>query len=309
MWFKNLMLYRLSDSYDMTPEELEAYMETQAFVPCGNQDQSRYGWIPPLGREGTMLTHVTDGYIMICAKKQERIIPAAVVKEALEEKVLEIESAQDRKVYKKEKDQLKDEIMQTLMPRAFLRSQVIYAYISPKDKLIVINSSSANKAEEMIQCLRESIGTFPVIPPVSKNAPADVLTQWMEGSALPEKFDVERECELADPLEEGNSIRCKEQDLDAQEIQAHLSAGKRVVKLGVSWDEAIQCVISDDLSIKRLKFNEMIQEKAESADAESMAQQFDQDFAVMSLLLSDFFKDLFKAFGGLKRRTKGAVLE
>lgn len=308
MWFKNLMLYRLTNDFGLTPDEFEAYLETQAFVPCGSQDQSKYGWVPPLGREGNQLIHTTAGYMMLCAKKQERIIPAAVVKEALDEKVQEIEMQQGRKVYKKEKDQLKEEILQTLRPRAFLRSQVTFAYLSPKDGLLVVNSSSANKAEELVHCIRESLGSFPVIPPVSKNAPADVLTNWLQGNELPELFNVDRECELADPLEEGNRIRCKEQDLDAEEIQAHIEAGKRVMKLGVSWDDAIHCVISDDLSIKRLKFSEMILEQAEVADAESKAQQFDQDFAVMSLLLSNFCKDLFKAFGGLKRRTKGAVI-
>lgn len=308
MWFKNLMLYRLTDEFELTPDEFEAYLETQAFVPCGSQDQSKYGWVPPLGREGNQLIHTTAGYMMLCAKKQERIIPSAVVKEAMEEKVQEIEMQQGRKVYKKEKDQIKEEILQTLRPRAFLRSQVTFGYLSPKDGLLIVNSSSANKAEEFVHCIRESLGSFPVIPPVSKNAPADVLTNWLQGNDLPELFTVDRECELADPLEEGNRIRCKEQDLDAEEVQAHIEAGKRVMKLGVSWDDAIHCVIGDDLSIKRLKFSEMVLEQAEVADAESKAQQFDQDFAVMSLLLSNFSKDLFKAFGGLKRRTKGAVI-
>ena len=45
---------------------------------------------------------------------------------------------------------------------------------------------------------------------------------------------------------------------------------------------------------------EKIKEESESFDEESPAQKFDQEFALMTLQLSAFFKSLFEAFGGLE---------
>ncbi|RCI67150.1 recombination-associated protein RdgC, partial [Pseudomonas aeruginosa] len=69
-----------------------------------------YGFIPPLGKgEDAPLVHESGGFYLVAARKEERILPGSVVRDALTEKVEEIETAQSRKVYKKERDQLKDE--------------------------------------------------------------------------------------------------------------------------------------------------------------------------------------------------------
>ena len=85
----------------------------------------------------------------------------------------------------------------------------------------------------------------------------------------------------------------------SDEIQSHLSAGKHVSQLGVLWNSILSCAIDTDLAIKRLRFDTM-KEEAESFEEESAAQKFDQEFAVMTLELSSFFKSLFNAFGGLE---------
>ncbi|MEX2333669.1 MAG: recombination-associated protein RdgC, partial [Pseudohongiella sp.] len=102
------------------------------------------------------------------------------------------------------------------------------------------------------------------------------------------------------PAEDGNSIRCSGQDLTADEIRVHLEAGKQVKKLGVVWNQSLSCVLADDLTITRLRFEDMVLEKAQEADAETAAQQFDQDFAVMTLTLAGLFNAVFEVFGGAK---------
>jgi recombination associated protein RdgC len=72
-----------------------------------------------------------------------------------------------------------------------------------------------------------------------------------------------------------------------------------VKNLGVTWNSLLSCSLGDDLSIKRLKFVGMQEEEA-NEEVESAAQKFDQEFAVMTLELSAFFKSFFAAFGGLQ---------
>ena len=78
------------------------------------------------------------------------------MRDALKEKVDEIEAQQMRKVYKKERDQLKDEIVQTLLPRAFIRRSSTFAAIAPSLGLILVDSASAKKAEDLLDAARSA---------------------------------------------------------------------------------------------------------------------------------------------------------
>lgn len=101
MWFKNLQVYRFTRPFDLTSEQLESQLESLTFTPCGSQDMSRFGWTPPLGKFGRALTHSADGQLLICARKEEKIIPPAVIKEGLAEKIEAIEFEQGRALKKK----------------------------------------------------------------------------------------------------------------------------------------------------------------------------------------------------------------
>lgn len=299
MWFKNIRFYCFNKPFALSAEALEEKLLSEAFVEGTNYGKSRTGWVSPLGKEGESLTHVVGNYIMLCMRKDEKLLPASVVNDALAEKVEELEKKEARKLSRKEKLQLKDDVIATLLPRAFSRTRKVFAYLAPKEDLLIVNSSSATVAEEFISNLRESLETLPVTLPVSKLSPSDIMTRWLERQSASDGFSINQECELFNPLEDSNVVRCKGQDLASEEIQAHLNAGKQVKKLAVVWNDTLSCVIGADLGVSRLKFEDMILERAEETDAESAAQQFDQDFAIMSLEVAKFMKSLSAAFGGI----------
>lgn len=313
MWFKNLRIFCLTQPFDLPLEDLESQLADSAFIPCANYEKSRIGWVSPLGNAAPvldndedseesvapMLTHVVGDYIMLCAQKQDRLLPASVVREATEEKVAELELRQARKVYRKEKREIQDQVYGSLLPRAFTRSTRTFAYISRSEKLLVVDSASAPKAEEFLNLLRDTLGSFPVALPDSKRAPGDVMTRWLKDQKATDNFDIHDDCELFNPLDGSNVIRCKGQDLVSDEIQAHLDAGKHVKQLGVQWNNHLSCSIVEDLSIKRLRFED-IKEESASFQEETAAQKFDQEFVLMTLGLNAFFKSFFNAFGGLE---------
>lgn len=310
MWFKNLRLYCLVQPFELPIEDLESQLAESAFVPCAGYEKSRLGWVPPLGDDapdgeedgedtGPMLTHVIGDYIMLCAKKQERLLPASVVREATADKVAEIEQRQMRKVYRKERREIQDDVYGSLLPRAFTRSSRVYAYISRREKLLVVDSASAPKAEEFLNLLRDTLGSFPVALPDTKTAPGAVMTRWLKQGRATDGFVIHDDCELFNPTDGSNVVRCKGQDLVSDEIQVHLEAGKQARQLGVMWNQQLSCNIQEDLSVKRLRF-ENIKEESENVGDETPAQKFDQEFALMTLELSGFFKALFEAFGGLE---------
>ena len=143
MWFKNLLTYRLTQDVPFEPEALEAALASKPARPCASQELTTYGFVAPFGKgEDAPLVHVSGDFLLIAARKEERILPGSVVRDALKEKVEEIEAEQMRKVYKKERDQIKDEIIQAFLPRAFIRRSSTFAAIAPKQGLILVNASS-----------------------------------------------------------------------------------------------------------------------------------------------------------------------
>ena len=299
MWFKNLRIYRVTDMIDISAETLETALQEMAFQPCGRMDFSTFGWVPPMGKNSEMLTHTTGEFTIICARKQEKILPAAAISERVDEKILELEATQSREVYRREKRQFKEEVTHSLLPQALTRSFLTFAYFDRKDNFLIIDTSSNTKAEEFLEHLRATLGSLPVVPLKCHGDAANIMTRWLE-QRTPAGFEVDGDCELQNPRESKNIVRCKNQELESNEVLNHIKAGKRVIQLAIIWREAIRFVLADDFSIKRLRFEEIIQEQAES-DYDDRATQFDQDFAIMSLQLNQFINALLKEFGGIEK--------
>ena len=297
MWFKNLQCFRFTKPFQLNAEELDSKLAEHTFQPCAGQDMLRLGWVPPLGRFGSQYVHETNGYIMVCAKRQEKVLPPAVINEELEERLLALEENEDRKVGRKERNQLRDEVMFELLPRAFSRSSLQFAYIDPAG-LLVVNSSSAKRAEELIGLLREALGPLSLIPLAAKNLPIQVMTDWLENGQIADGFELGQSCELRDNDDVSSVIRCTNQNLESAEINSHIKASMHASKLAVTWQERVECIVDDKLAVKRLRFTDVVQDKADEVDAQDAAEQFDIDFAIMTLELSAFIKALMEAFGG-----------
>jgi recombination associated protein RdgC len=299
MWFRNLLVYRLTQDLPFDAQALETALAAKPARPCASQELSTYGFIAPFGKgEDAPFVHVSQDFMLIAARKEDRILPGSVVRDALKEKVEEIEAEQMRKVYKKERDQIKDEIIQAFLPRAFIRRSATFAAIAPKLGLILVNAASPKRAEDLLSTLREAIGSLPVRPLTVKVAPSATLTEWVKTQQAAEHFTVLDECELRDTQEDGGIIRCKRQDLTSEEIQLHLSAGKQVTQLSLAWQDKLSFVLDDKTIIKRLRFEDLLQDQAEQDGGDDALGQQDASFTLMMLTFGEFLPQLFEALGG-----------
>lgn len=299
MWFKNLLTYRLTQQLDLEPEALEAALASKPARPPASQEFSTYGFTAPFGKgEDAPLVHVSGEYILISARKEERILPSSVINDAVKEKVEEIETEQMRKVYKKERDQIKDEIIQAYLPRAFIRKSQIFAALHLKNNMIYVNTASAKRAEDLLSTLREVLGSLPVRPVTVKIAPSATMTDWVKSQQAAEGFYVLDSCELRDTAEDGGIVRCRRQDLTSEEVQNHLATGKVVTILSLAYQDKLSFVLDDKMIIKSIKFEELLQEQAEQDGGDEAAQQFDASFQLMMLTFGEFLPQLFEALGG-----------
>lgn len=296
MWFKNLAVYRFSEPFTLAAEALEQKLQEQPFRPCGGHDEFSFGWTSPLGKASDSLLHNTNGFLMLCLKKEEKVVPSSVINEMLQEKITEIEELEHRKLPQKERTAIKDELIFELLPRAFSFSRKTYAYIDSQNGWLVVDAASPKKAEDLLSLLRKCIGSLPVTPIGAGFKPSVVMTQWLISNTSPQDILIEDECELRSLDEEAAIIRCKRHDLALPEIKNHLDTGKQVIKLAMSWSDRLSFILDENLAIKRLKFLDLIQEQAADIQADDEIQQFDADFSIMTAELAQFLPRLLELF-------------
>ena len=298
MWFKNIRAYRLSSPFDMAPEQLSQKLAQREFAPCAKSQALSMGWVPPLGEESEELAHAAGGRLLLKMRREEKLLPSSVVREQLDEKIAHIEAEQARKVYRKERLSLKDEIVQDCLPRAFTRSTPVHAYIDPRSNWIFVDSASAGRAEEFLNLLRDCVGSFPVLLPQVNNAPVATMTSWLLHRNLPEDFEPGVECELREPGEEGGVVRCRGVDLFSEEVETHLHAGRQVARLALGWDERVSLVLGEDLCLRRLKFADELMKENEDIPEADQAARLDADFALMSDAITALQERVIAVFGG-----------
>lgn len=258
MWFKNIHIFRFLRPFTLTGEALHEQLTQNAFQPCGKMDMVSIGWVPPLGRDSESLVHSANNCIIFTTRKEEKILPGSVVRDFINEKIEEIETQQMRKVRKREKDEIREQVLFDLVPRAFSRSTYLSAYIDVTNGWLLIDTPSHKKAEEFTSFLRQTLGSLPVIPPKVQQAPANVMTQWLiNQNHCPADIELADACVLTD--QEGAVVNCKRQDLLAEEIQGHLEAGKLVTRLALEWHERLGFILDDELVIRRLQTLDLIQ--------------------------------------------------
>ena len=298
MWFRNLQVYRLGKAFDLTPEAFDERLRGAEFSGCKRMDMLTSGWTPPLGRAGRQLVHAANGYLMICARKEEKIIPAGVVKQLLDDKVAEIELAEDREIYRRERRRMKEDIIVNILPHALSRITDQCAYIDVRNRMMVVDAASPARAEALVSQLRTTLGRFAATPVSIKQSLSAVMTRWLNGEAMPGDLELGLECELRHPDPAGGVVSCRHQDLGAGEVRNHISNGKYAIKLALQWKDRLSFVLHEDMSIKRLRFEDIIKDARDDTVADDAATRFDLDFSLMTLELAEFLPQLFAMLGG-----------
>lgn len=298
MWFKNLTLLRLVEPFPFTAEVLTARLERYAFQPCPNHQPSAAGWTPPLGRKAVDLVHGVNGRLLFCLKTEEKVLPAQVINQALAERIAAIEDQQGRMVRRREKQELRDQLVQDLLPRALARSRLGYAYLDPVAGWLVVDSASARGVDEIAGMLRKTLGTLPVAPPRVAWSPTAIMTAWLAEGGAPAEFALGDVCELREDGDGGGIVRCRGQDLAGDELRGHLQAGKLATRLGLSWEGRVAFVLDETLVVRRLQFLDVVRESLRDTAAASPEAVFDAEFALMTGELALLLPRLLELFGG-----------
>lgn len=306
MFPRNALIYRFTQPATFNRDQLAEDLASKLHREPAAQELATYGFIPPfdLGEESPLVQTVAGvRYVadLIAAKKTERILPGAVVRDALKKKVDSIEAEQMRKVYKKERDQLKDEIVQALLPQAFLRHKVTYAMIF--DDMIVVDATSGAQAEDLLSTLREAIGSLPCRPVMVKNDIGVRLTDCVRNKEFvsclgdDKSFSPLDECAMANE-EDGSKAKVKAEGLPFDQLERHLKAGMFVTQLALDWQGKLSFLLDDQLRITRLRFEDLLQDQAAQDGGDDAAGQLVASLAIAAGTMAQFVPALIEALGG-----------
>lgn len=288
--FKNAMIFRVIQGGN------GAFDDLQEFVPCAPTQQKSVGWVPPRGHEHGPLGEYVAGQQILKLMIETKAVPTDVVQRKLDEQVANIEQQTGRKPGKKERRDLKEEIVHSLLPMAFPKRAAVFVWIDPANKLLVVDSASQARCDDVITALIQSFDGMVLQMLNTKASPSGSMATWLVEKEAPAHFTIDRECELKACDESKAVVKYGRHPLDIDEVGEHIKQGKMPTKLALTWDSRVSFVLTDGGVLKKIEMldDTILGDGANAQDGDA----FDADVTIATGELSVMIKDLIDALGG-----------
>mgnify|MGYP003351470739 CR=1 FL=1 len=297
MLLKNLVIYRLGPRWVPEAEAFEAKLERRALQACGSFEIESRGWLPPYGEERFLYS--LNRHWLLALGMEHKLLPSSVIKQFAKERAAQVAAQQAWPVGRKQMRDITDQVTTELMPRALSRRSMTRAWIDTNERWLVVDAAGDKAAEEFIEALRRVEDDLPCRRLDTQRSPGSAMTSWLAAGDAPLNFSIDQDLELLAPDASKATIRYARHSLDGKEIRDHISAGKTVTRLGLTWRDRISFVLTDKLQVKRLHFLDILNEDA-APKPEDEDERFDMDFALMTGELSLLLGDLLLALDGEK---------
>lgn len=294
MWFKNLSVYRLHN-FTLSATGLADVLAKHAFVPCTSLESERQGFAEP--RDGSGLVKEVAGNLLIALQTEKKLLPQSVIRDATKARAAELEEQQGFKPGRKQTREIKEQLIEELLPKAFSINTLTRAWIDTKNGWLVVDAASPAKKDAIMGALFKAVDSLPVHPLYVNLSPVAAMTEWLATDAAPAGFTVDDDTTLESMGESRATIRIAKQAPDTADVAKHIAAGKRCTRLAMTWNDRVSLVLTDSLTIKRIAALDVIKESAD-ASIQGADERFDADFMLMAGELSLMLADLVEALGG-----------
>jgi recombination associated protein RdgC len=296
--FKNVMVYRMVSAWSTTQAQLEEALDGARFVECGASQEKSVGWTPPRGEAHGPLVEIVGGQWLLKLQIEVKTVPGSVVKRKVQDQLDHIEATTGRKPGKKEKRELLEDARLALLPMAFTKQSSVMVWIDPKAQLLVLDSGSQAKADEVMTGLIKAIEGLAVVLINTQTSPAAAMSHWLSTHEAPQGFSVDRECELKAADESKAVVRYTRHALDTDEVSQHIATGKVPTRLALTWGDRVSFVLTEALQLKKVTFLDVVFEGSPSSPGDRKDDGFDADAAIATGELVQLIPDLLEALGG-----------
>lgn len=291
------MVYRIGPGWSASVEQMEEALAQLPFTPCTATQEKTFGWVPPRGQAHGALVEVVAGQRILRFQIETKAVPGSVVQRHLDERVAHIEAKEGRKPGRKESRDLRDEIVQDLLPMASAKSGSVMVWLDLTLGRLVLDTSSQARADEVITALVKGFDGLQPSPFNTQVSPQAAMTAWLTGSEedWPAHFAPGREVELKSGDELKSVVKFTRHHLDDEQMRLHIGQGKLPTKLALDWDGRVSFVLTESTTLTKVAFLDGVFE--DNAGAEDSG-GFDTDVAIATGELAALLGDLTAALGG-----------
>ena len=292
------MVYRIGEGFLPTLMDVQAALEPAVFVECGASQDKSIGWVPPRGEAHGPLVESVAGQWIMKLMIESKAVPGNVVRRKADERIAEIEAATGRKPGKKEKRDLMDDVLLSLLPQAFARQSSVLVWMDLDNRRLVLNAGSQGKADEVMSSLMNALSGLSVSLIQTVTSPQAAMTQWLlapNPDEWPSDLSVERETVLKSTGEDAASVRFTRHHLANDDVRKHVLEGKLPTQLALSWDGRVAFVLTETLQLKKLQYLDGVMDESGTDKNED---RFDADVALSTGLLGPMIDSLIDALGG-----------
>jgi len=298
MWFKNLLIYRLTSVIRLKADAVEAKLKENALQPCGSFEMESRGWVAPRAEDHFL--HSLERQWLITFGVNQKLLPGSVITQTAKERAGKLAQKQEHPVGRKQMREIRERVLEELMPKALSRRRTLGAWIDPVNGWLVVDTAADKKADELLESLISAEIEFEIKRLECQQSPAAQMNLWLSSGKIPAPFTIDQDLELKASGDSRATVRYVNHPLEGKEIRDHIAGGKTATRLGMTWKNRISFVLTDQLQIKRVAFLDILKGETES-QAEDAEEQFDIDFALMTGELAALLADLTKALGGEKK--------
>ena len=289
-----MMLYRIGAGWTASVAQMEEALHRVRFLECRPTQEKSVGWIEPRGEKHGALVESLGGQLILKFMFEAKLLPASVVRRAAVLKMEQIEASTGRKPGKKEAKDIRESLLQQMLPQAFTRQASVLVWIDPMERLLAIDTTALAKADEVVQSLVRAFGGFTVALVETQDSPHAAMSAWLTERAAPGHFDLDRECELKGTDDMQSAVRYSRHLLDIVEIRQHVEGGKLPTRLAMSWEGKVSFLLTDTLQIKKLRFLDGVFKEGRADDED----RFDADATIFTGEMKKLIPQLIKALGG-----------
>src|SRR5690606_28586969 len=207
------------------------------------------------------------------------------------------EEQQGFKPGRKQMKDIKEQVTDELLPKAFSVYRDTRVWIDTQNKWLVIDAAAAAKSDEVLGMLAKAIDGLPISPLYVEQSPAAAMTNWLISDEPPTGFSIDQDTELKSTNENGSAIRYVRQSIEIDDVRKHVQAGKQCSRLALTWADRVSFTMTEGLDIKRVNPLDVLKE-GQDGSAHNDAEQFDSDFTLMTGELSRLIAELVEALGG-----------
>lgn len=240
-----------------------------------------------------------QGITRFAIREESKIIPAQIVNEELMNKVRDIQESQSRAVSRKEKKDIKEQVLFELSQQAFTRKSVLDLYYDEARQFLYVGTANMGKAEDAVSFLRSATQGLEAYPIETEKDPVSIFTQWIIDGEADEGFEFGDGCVMKNlDSESTGTIRVSNYELSSSDVQEHINFNNVVKEISLVHDERTSFAVTENLSLKRIKFMDIFEEKDISSDPMEFALTTQE---LMIKGLGFLYEDLIESMGGLRK--------